>query len=201
MYRFIFKRTFDIIFSFILLIITIPIMLFSIFTLALVNRGKVFFIQSRPGKENKIFNIIKFKTMNDKCNEFGDLLPDHLRLTKVGRLIRKLSIDELPQLLNVIKGDMSLIGPRPLLVEYLPLYNSSQIRRHEVRPGITGWAQVNGRNSITWEDKFQMDVWYVQNLTFWLDLKIFFMSILKILKREGINSTENTTMPIFKGEQ
>lgn len=163
------------------------------------NSGKAFFFQERPGRNQKAFKIIKFKTMNDKRDAFGNLLPDVQRMTAVGKWIRKLSIDELPQLVNVIKGDMSLIGPRPLLFKYLPLYSAEQNRRHEVRPGITGWAQVNGRNSISWTKKFELDVYYVNHLSFWLDFKIFWLTILKILKREGINQSEARPMQPFNG--
>jgi lipopolysaccharide/colanic/teichoic acid biosynthesis glycosyltransferase len=167
--------------------------------LTFTNKGKVFFIQERPGLNGKPFKIIKFKTMNDERDEKGKLLPDHLRTTWAGRIIRKTSVDEFPQLLNVLKGELSLIGPRPLLMEYLPLYSREQMRRHEVRPGITGWAQVNGRNAITWEKKFEYDLYYVDHLSFSLDLKIFFLTIFKILKSEGINSASRVTMEKFKG--
>lgn len=167
--------------------------------LFLVNDGKPFFFQSRPGKGGKIFKIIKFKTMNDRKDSNGDLLPDSKRLTKIGALVRKTSLDELPQLLNVLIGDMSLVGPRPLLIEYLPLYNFEQGRRHNVRPGITGWAQVNGRNAISWNEKFNLDVWYVDNLSFNLDLKILLLTFKKVFKSEGINASANVTMEKFTG--
>lgn len=175
--------------------------LFIIVTLGLcfVNQGKPFFFQSRPGKEERIFKIIKFKTMNDKKDATGKLLSDGERLTKIGAFVRKTSLDEIPQLFNVIKGDMSLIGPRPLLPEYLPLYNEAQRRRHEVRPGITGWAQVNGRNAISWDKKFEYDVWYVENINFMLDLKIFFLTLKKVFVREGINMQGQVTTEVFKG--
>lgn len=199
MYKLIFKRVTDITLSLVLLFAASPIILLTIFVLYITNQKKVFFFQYRPGINNKIFKIIKFKTMNDKRDKNGHLLPDHIRLTTFGKLVRKLSIDELPQLINVLKGDMSLIGPRPLLVEYLDYYNSEQIKRHEVRPGITGWAQVNGRNSISWEDKFKLDVWYVNNLSLKIDIKIFLLTLFKILKRDDINNAEQVTMPLFKG--
>ena len=168
--------------------------------LLIANKGAgAFFFQERPGKNEKIFRVIKFKTMNDKRDESGSLLPDAERLTRVGRFVRSTSLDEIPQLLNVIKGDMSLIGPRPLLVQYLPLYNEEQKRRHEVRPGITGWAQVNGRNAISWQQKFEYDVWYVDHVSFILDLKILYKTIQKVFKRDGINSDTSVTMDEFKG--
>jgi lipopolysaccharide/colanic/teichoic acid biosynthesis glycosyltransferase len=176
-----------------------PIFLFVCFGLIIANRGSVFFLQKRPGRNSRIFHVIKFKTMNDRTDANGELLPDSDRLTKLGLFIRKTSLDEIPQLLNVIKGDMSLVGPRPLLVEYLPLYNKFQARRHEVLPGITGWAQVNGRNAISWEKKFEYDVWYVDNQSFTLDVKILWMTILKVFKTEGINAAGSATMEKFKG--
>ena len=178
------------------LIILIPVALFLHFA----NKGAgVFFLQPRPGRNGKIFKVIKFKTMTDERDAEGNLLPDEVRLTKVGRFVRSTSIDELPQLWNVIKGDMSLIGPRPLLVQYLPLYSPEQARRHEVRPGITGWAQVNGRNSISWKQKFEYDVWYVDHLSFALDLKIIFLTIKKVFVREGISHEGLATMEPFNG--
>jgi len=167
--------------------------------LAVANRGKIWFTQSRPGKDEKIFTVVKFKTMNDARNERGELLPDDVRVTWIGNIIRKTSLDELPQLFNVLKGDMSIVGPRPLLVEYLPLYNNIQRRRHEVKPGITGWAQVNGRNAISWQQKFEYDVWYVKHQSFGLDLKILFLTVMKVFKAEGISSTTSVTMEKFKG--
>jgi undecaprenyl phosphate N,N'-diacetylbacillosamine 1-phosphate transferase len=199
-YKSFFKRFFDLIFSLILLVLTSPVIIIVSLLLFIVNDGKVFFIQPRPGKNEKIFFIIKFKTMNDRKNEMGEWRPDNERITGIGRFIRKSSIDELPQLFNVLKGDLSLIGPRPLLVEYLPLYNDFQKRRHEVRPGITGWAQVNGRNSISWKQKFEFDVWYVDNLSLLLDVKIVKQTILKIFKSEGIDSSSSQTMSTFTGE-
>jgi lipopolysaccharide/colanic/teichoic acid biosynthesis glycosyltransferase len=199
MYKLFFKRFLDFILSFIILIIASPIILLTSILLLVNNKGNPIFIQVRPGKGNKTFSIIKFKTMNDKTDINGNLLSDDIRLTKLGKIIRKSSIDELPQLINVLKGDMSLVGPRPLLVEYVPLYNTEQIRRHNVRPGITGWAQTNGRNAISWERKFELDLYYVNNVSLLLDLKIALLTIKKVIKREGINSDENTTMLKFDG--
>ena len=200
MYRYFFKRLIDLSIAACVLIILFPIISVIIAVLCFANRGKVFFFQDRPGKNGKIFRIVKFKTMNDEKDSQGNLLPDMERLSKIGRFIRNASLDEIPQLWNVLKGDMSLIGPRPLLVEYLPLYDETQIRRHEVRPGITGLAQVNGRNAIAWQQKFQWDVWYVDHLSFGLDAEIFFKTILKVFRSEGINSGQTTTMERFKGE-
>ncbi len=182
-----------------LLFLLSPIILLLIILLFIANKGNVFFIQERPGKNEKIFSLMKFKTMNDKKDINGNLLPDIERLTKIGAFVRKTSLDELPQLINVLKGDMSLIGPRPLLVEYLPLYNAEQKKRHNVKPGITGWAQVNGRNSLSWENKFNFDIWYINNVSFQLDIKIFLITILKIFKRDGITSETHATMEKFKG--
>ncbi|WP_404811709.1 sugar transferase [Capnocytophaga canimorsus] len=176
-----------------------PVFIIVTIGLFFANQGKLFFFQLRPGKDGKIFKIIKFKTMNDKKDEHGNLLPDADRLTKVGSFVRKTSLDEIPQLLNVIKGDMSLIGPRPLLPQYLELYNDFQRRRNEVKPGITGWAQVNGRNSISWEKKFEYDVWYVDHISFALDFKILWLTVLKVLKSEGINEQGQATSEEFKG--
>src|SRR5690554_2182045 len=199
-YRFIFKRTFDFIASTIGFAIIIPIFFFLWIWLSIANKGTgAFFFQERPGKDEKIFRVIKFKTMNDWKDASGNLLPDEQRLTKVGSFVRSTSLDEIPQLLNVIKGDMSLIGPRPLLLQYLPLYDETQRRRHEVRPGITGWAQVNGRNAISWEQKFAYDVWYVDNVSLSLDVKILLKTIQKVFKREGISSDSSATMEPFKG--
>ena len=164
------------------------------------NQGKPFFFQQRPGKDGKIFKIVKFKTMNDKKDSLGNLLPDADRLTKVGMFVRKTSLDEIPQLLNVLRGDMSLIGPRPLLTHYLHLYNDFQNRRHEVKPGITGWAQVNGRNAISWDKKFEYDVWYVDHLSFWLDVKILVKTVMKVIKSEGINAADAATIEPFDGQ-
>lgn len=199
MYRLFLKRVFDLVIATILILALIPLLIIAVLLLTLVNQGNPFFIQARPGKNEKIFYIIKLKTMNDKVDSIGNLLPDNVRLTKVGSIVRKLSLDELPQLFNVIKGEMSLIGPRPLLPQYLPLYNASQKKRHNIRPGITGWAQVNGRNLLTWKQKFNYDVWYVDNLSFKIDIKIFILTLLKIFKREGVNSNNSATMEPFNG--
>jgi undecaprenyl phosphate N,N'-diacetylbacillosamine 1-phosphate transferase len=200
MYRNFFKRAFDFFISSIGFIIISPIFLLLWIWLSISNKGAgAFFFQERPGKDEKIFKVIKFKTMTDERDASGKLLPDAERLTKVGRFVRSTSLDEIPQLINVIKGDMSLIGPRPLLVQYLPLYNENQKRRHEVRPGITGWAQVNGRNAISWSQKFDYDVWYVDNISLSLDIKILVRTILKVFKREGISSDTSDTMEYFKG--
>ena len=185
MYYPLFKRFFDFFFSIFLMSLLAPVFIIVTVVLFFVNGGNPFFFQFRPGRNGKVFKLVKFKTMNDIKDEEGNLLHDSLRVTFFGKIIRALSIDELPQLINVIKGDMSLIGPRPLLVEYLPLYNDFQARRHEVKPGITGWAQVNGRKGIPFSQRFELDVWYVDNLSFILDLKIFFLTILKIIKREN----------------
>lgn len=202
MYKKKFKRAFDFVFSLIGLLLVSPILLLVWVLLAITNGGSgAFFIQNRPGKCGKLVKVIKFKTMNDKRDNAGNLLPDSCRITSVGKIIRSLSIDELPQLINVVKGDMSLVGPRPLLVQYLPLYSERQARRHEVRPGMTGWAQVNGRNAITWEQKFEFDVWYVDNMSFWLDMKILFLTIKKVFSREGVNSSIDDTMKPFKGNK
>ena len=182
-----------------LMLLTSPIFLATWCILFFQNNGKPFFFQERPGKACRPFRIIKFKTMNDKKDEAGNLLPDVQRMTTAGRWVRKLSIDELPQLFNVLKGEMSLIGPRPLLFKYVPLYSATQSRRHEVRPGITGLAQVNGRNSISWTKKFEYDVYYIDHLTWLMDFRIFLMTILKILKREGINQSESRPMQPFNG--
>lgn len=192
-----FKRLIDFILVFCALLIIWPILLVIIIFLHFANKGAgVFFTQDRPGKDAKIFKAIKFKTMTDERDAEGKLLPDAQRLTKVGRIVRSLSIDELPQLINVLKGDMALVGPRPLLPKYLPLYSKEQYRRHEVRPGITGWAQVNGRNNISWTKKFELDVWYVDHCSFWLDVKIIFLTIKKVFFREDISKEgEATTVP------
>ena len=200
MYSYFFKRLSDLAAAILALVIFSPIFIVVTFYLLLVNQGKPFFFQLRPGKNGKIFKIIKFKTMNDIKDINGNLLSDGKRLTKIGVFVRKTSLDEIPQLLNVIKGDMSLIGPRPLLVQYLPLYSNLQKRRHELRPGITGWAQVNGRNAISWDKKFELDVWYVDNVSFLLDLKIVLKTIQKVIKSEGINAQDNVTIEAFDGK-
>lgn len=199
MYRFFFKRLFDFIAALAAFLLLSPIFLITTIWLMMANSGKPFFFQKRPGKHGKVFKIFKFKTMNDKKDADGNLLPDAERLTSIGMLVRKLSLDEIPQLLNVIKGDMSLVGPRPLLVEYLPLYSERQAKRHDVKPGITGWAQVNGRNAIDWPTKFELDVWYVEHLSFWLDIKILFLTVKKVFVREGISADNSVTMEKFKG--
>ena len=194
------KRLIDFIIVFCVLMVIWPMLLVISIWLYFANKGAgIFFTQERPGKCGKIFRVIKFKTMTDERNEDGILLPDEKRLTKLGKFIRSTSIDELPQLINVLKGDMSLIGPRPLLPQYLPLYSEEQARRHEVRPGITGWAQVNGRNAISWTKKFELDVWYVDHCSFLLDMEILFMTIKKVFIREGISSTTSVTMEPFTG--
>lgn len=201
MYKRFFKTEFDFIVALAGFIVLSPFFLVAVLLLLFANNGKVFFLQPRPGKNGKIFRVIKFKTMSDKKDANGNLLPDAERLTGIGNIIRKTSLDEIPQLLNVIKGDMSLIGPRPLLVEYLPLYNAEQKRRHEVKPGITGWAQVNGRNAISWKQKFAYDVWYVDHLGFGLDMKILFMTFAKVFRSEGINAAGSATMEKFTGSK
>lgn len=199
MYRRFFKPLIDKAVAFVLLLITLPVTVTVIILLYFYNEGKPFFFQLRPGLNGKIFWIVKFKTMNDRRDIEGNLLPDAERLTPVGALVRKTSLDELPQLVNVLRGDMSLVGPRPLLPEYLPLFSRRQSRRHEVKPGITGWAQVNGRNTISWQDKFNYDVWYVEHLSFGLDIKILWLTLLKVLKSEGINADQAATAEKFKG--
>lgn len=200
MYRVFVKRVFDFILALTGLLIISPIFIVFFVALAIANEGKPFFLQRRPGKNGKIFTIIKFKTMNDKTDSEGNLLSDAERLTAVGSFVRKTSIDEIPQLINVLIGDMALIGPRPLLVHYLPLYDEHQARRHEVRPGITGWAQINGRNAISWEEKFNLDVWYVDHVSFMLDLRIIFLTIKKVFIREGISADGHVTIEPFKGK-
>lgn len=199
MYKLFFKRVIDFLASAIALLVISPIFIILTLFLAIANDGKPFFIQRRPGKNGKIFSIVKFKTMNDRKDADGNLLSDAERLTKVGSFVRKTSLDEIPQLINVVKGDMSLIGPRPLLVQYLPLYNDFQKKRHNVRPGITGWAQVNGRNAISWEKKFEYDVYYVENISFKMDFNVILKTIQKVLKSEGINQGENITAEAFTG--
>ena len=193
------KRLLDITISLIALIFLLPLMLL-IYLLVIINLGSpAFFLQERVGKDNKIFKMIKFRTMKNSADKNGNLLSDNERVTKFGSFLRSFSLDELPELINILKGDMSLVGPRALLVQYLGLYNDEQIRRHEVLPGLTGWAQINGRNSITWSEKFKLDVWYVDNWSLWLDIKIFFLTFWKVLKREGINQSESVTMEYFNG--
>ncbi len=200
MYKKYIKRIFDLLVSLILFILLLPLFLVITVILFIVMKGQPFFFQIRPGKDARLFELIKFKTMNEARNEKGELLPDVERLTMMGSFLRKTSLDEIPQLLNVIKGDMSLIGPRPLLPEYLPIYSTLQARRHDVMPGITGWAQVNGRNNISWNQKFAYDVWYVNNISFLLDMRIIFLTIRKVITSEGINSTHMVTMEKFKKE-
>lgn len=198
-YRKYIKRILDILLAFTGLILTSPLLLVVMLGLAFANKGKIFFTQRRPGKNARIFKVIKFKTMTDARDAYGQLLPDADRLTKIGKFVRSTSIDELPQLINVLKGDMSLIGPRPLLPEYLPLYSPEQARRHEVRPGITGWAQCHGRNAISWKEKFTLDVWYVDHVSLKTDLKIIFITIEKVLRRADISSATSVTMEPFNG--
>ena len=193
------KRLLDITISLIALIFLLPLMSL-IYLLVIINLGSpAFFLQERVGKDNKIFKMIKFRTMKNSTDKNGNLLSDNERVTKFGGFLRSFSLDELPELINILKGDMSLVGPRALLVQYLGLYDDEQIRRHEVLPGLTGWAQINGRNSITWSEKFKLDVWYVDNWSLWLDIKIFFLTFWKVLKREGINQSESVTMEYFNG--
>ena len=199
MYKSFVKPFFDTVAALIVLILALPLLIVSAFCLFIVNNGSIWFLQERPGRGGKIFKVVKFKTMTDGRSANGELLPDELRLTRVGKIIRSTSIDELPQLINVLKGDMSIVGPRPLLIEYLPLYNKEQSRRHEVKPGITGWAQVNGRNTLSWPQKFAYDIWYVNHQSFLLDLKIVFLTIVKVFKSEGISSATSVTMEKFRG--
>lgn len=200
MYKLYFKRFFDFWISLISLVVISPLLLVVTIWLHFANKGAgAFFFQERPGKDGKIFKVIKYKTMTDERDSEGNLLPDEDRITKVGKFVRSTSIDELPQLINVLKGDMSLIGPRPLLVQYLPLYSKDQARRHEIKPGISGWAQCHGRNSISWTEKFKYDVWYVDHCSLMTDIRIILLTIKAVLKREGINSGETNTMPIFNG--
>lgn len=199
MYRNFFKRVIDIIVSASGLLILSPLILILIIILIISNKGKAFFVHERPGKDGKVFKLLKFKSMTDEKDENGEFLEHHLRVTKVGDFIRKLSLDEIPQLINVLKGDMSLIGPRPLLVDYLPLYNDYQRQRHKAKPGISGWAQVNGRNTISWDQKFDLDVWYVNNISFKTDFKILLLTIKKVLLKEDINASANLNMPRFEG--
>lgn len=200
MYNSFFKPVFDFIAAFIAICLFSPLFIFIIMILAINNNGSPFFLQTRGGKNQSIFKVIKFKTMNDKKDGNGELLPDDVRLTKLGNFIRKTSLDELPQLINVLKGEMSLIGPRPFMSEYLELYNDFQKRRHEVTPGITGWAQINGRNNISWSEKFKLDVWYVDNQSLSLDVKILFLTLKKIIKSEDVNKEGQITTVKFNGK-
>lgn len=193
------KRILDIVSSLLAIIILSPLLAVTAVLVKTKLGSPVLFKQERPGKDEKIFTLMKFRTMTDERDENGELLPDEVRLTKFGKLLRSTSIDELPELFNILKGDMSVIGPRPLLVEYIPRYNEHQHRRHEVRPGLSGWAQVNGRNTVSWEDKFNMDVHYVDNYSFAMDVKILFMTVLNVLKKEGISSETSATMEVFMG--
>ena len=199
MYKLFFKRLIDIICSLVGLIVFSPILVI-VALLVRINLGSpIFFTQNRLGKNGKEFKMIKFRTMKDAVDKFGEVLPDEQRLTRFGKILRSTSLDELPELINVLKGDMTLVGPRPLLVEYKELYSERQFRRHETSPGITGWAQVNGRNSISWNERFQLDVWYVDNVSFFLDIKILFMAVLKVIKRDGINEEGQVSMSKFTG--
>lgn len=199
MYKNVLKRAIDFGISAVALLIGSPLLFIVYIILRYQNKGKAFFFQERPGFNQQPFKIIKFKTMTDEKDTNGVLLPDNQRITKIGGIVRKLSIDELPQLINVIKGDMSLVGPRPLLFKYIPLYSQEQLRRHEVKPGITGWAQVNGRNSISWTQKFEYDSYYVRNVSFLLDLKIVGLTVLKVIKKEGVNQSDDRPMLPFDG--
>lgn len=201
MYKNFFKRIFDFLVAFFGLLLLSPVFLGVTVGLYFANDGKPFFFQRRPGKRGRIFRIVKFRTMNERTDAAGNLLPDAERLTPIGSVVRKTSLDEIPQLINVLKGEMSLIGPRPLLEQYIPLYDAVQGRRHEVRPGITGWAQVNGRNAISWQQKFAYDVWYVDHLNFWLDVRILFLTIRKVFVREGISQEGQATMEVFNGNE
>lgn len=201
MYKHCLKRVFDFLFALVALLVLYPVLLLITVGLHVANKGAgAFFFQERPGRYGKLFKVIKFKTMTDERDAQGNLLPDAERLTRIGKIVRSLSIDELPQLVNVLKGDMALIGPRPLLPQYLPLYSKEQARRHDVRPGITGWAQVHGRNAISWTKKFELDVWYVDHCSFRVDMKIFFLTIKKVLVREGISQEGQATMEYFNGK-
>ena len=199
MYKKYIKRILDFTLSLIALIVLSPVLLVLTVLGAVKMKGNPFFTQQRPGKNGKIFKLVKFRSMTCEKDRDGNLLPDDVRLTRYGKILRSTSLDELPELINILKGDMSIVGPRPLLVQYLPLYNEEQRHRHDVRPGLTGWAQVNGRNSITWEDKFRYDVWYVRNISFWLDVKILFLTVKKVFCREGISAEDSATMEDFMG--
>ena len=201
MYKVYFKPLLDCVVSLLGIVVLSPIFLVTLISLFISNNGKVFFVQNRPGKNEKIFKIIKFRTMNNKKDAHGNLLPDAERLTYLGKIVRKTSLDEIPQLINVLKGDMSLIGPRPLLPEYLSLYNERQKKRHTVKPGITGWAQINGRNAVEWNKKFEFDLWYIENLSFILDLQILFLTLKKVVKLEGINREGVATNISFTGNE
>lgn len=201
MYKHFFKRLFDFCIAFVVLLLIGWFLIIITIWLHFANKGAgAFFLQDRPGKDGKIFKVIKFKTMTDERDADGNLMPDEARLTKVGKFVRSTSIDELPQFINVLKGDMALIGPRPLLVQYLPLYSPEQARRHEVRPGISGWAQCHGRNAISWTEKFKLDVWYVEHISLWTDLKIILITIMKVIKRTDINQEGNATIEPFNGK-
>ena len=200
LYRNFLKRVLDLVVSLFAFCLLLPLFIVVTALLFIANQGSPFFVQPRPGKKGRIFRLVKFKTMNDKKDAVGNLLSDAERLTGIGKFIRKTSLDEIPQLINVIKGEMSLIGPRPLLVEYLPLYNDTQKRRHDVRPGITGWAQVNGRNAIGWKEKFELDVWYVDHVSFRLDCKIILFTLMKVAKSEGVSQQGHVTMTKFDGK-
>lgn len=201
MYRCFFKRFLDVILSLMALVVLSPVLLLLVVLGAIKMKGNPFFTQQRPGKNERIFNLIKFRSMTCEKDGEGNLLPDDVRLTRYGKLLRSTSLDELPELINILKGDMSIVGPRPLLVRYLPRYNEEQRRRHEVRPGLTGYAQANGRNAITWEDKFRLDVEYVDNITFWGDVKILFQTVLAVVKRDGISAEGTATMEEFMGSE
>lgn len=201
MYKDYLKPAGDFLIALLALIIISPVFFIVFVCLSVANSGKPFFFQARPGKSGRIFSIIKFKTMNDKRSDDGKLLPDALRMTKIGTIVRKTSLDEIPQLFNVLMGQMSLVGPRPLLAQYIPLYNEHQLKRHDVRPGITGWAQVNGRNAISWQQKFAFDVWYVENVSMSLDFKILYLTFIKVIKRDGISAAGQATMEAFKGNE
>lgn len=194
------KRTFDIFASFFGLLILSPVIAIVAWQISRKLGSPVLFRQIRPGKDGKPFTMVKFRTMRDAIDKNGNPLPDSERMTAFGNFLRSTSLDELPELWNVLKGEMSLVGPRPLLMEYLPLYNQEQMRRHEARPGVTGWAQINGRNAISWEEKFKLDVWYVDNQSFWLDIKILFLTVKKVFIRDGISADDHVTMPLFKGK-
>jgi lipopolysaccharide/colanic/teichoic acid biosynthesis glycosyltransferase len=201
LYKKYFKRIIDFVAAALGILLLSPFFVFMIIVLSIVNQGKPFFFHRRPGKKEKLFTMVKFRTMNEKRDPSGELLPDMQRITKTGAFLRKYSLDELSNLWNVLLGEMSLIGPRPLLIEYLPVYSAEQKRRHDVRPGITGWAQVNGRNAISWAEKFKLDVWYVDNLSFCLDMKIFFLTLKKILQTDDVNASDELTMEWFNGNK